>query len=426
MTEASLSSPLDAQRPGGAGNLAANMHSRTVLLAAAIAICQPALAQRGRITAPISGDRTEGHLSANSVTRPGFDYSLAFGGSGQDIATAVTLDRDANVYVVGCTWSPDFPVIRAFQETYGGSPGRGPYDAFIRKQSPDGRTVYYLSYLGGNGNDVATGIAVDRDGNAYVVGFTTSSDFPVTAGALQKQLKGTQNAFLTKINNRGELVYSTLLGGAGTDAAYAVAVDGDGNAYLTGYTSSSEFPVRGALQPGINQGCASPPIGPNVLGPLGSPYKSGDAFVSKINAEGTALVYSTYLGGTCADQGQGIAVDSSGSAYVAGVTKSLDFPATSGAVQPVFTSANNSGFLVKISPSGGSLVYATYLGGVGDDLATAVAVDADGNAFVTGSSFGLSRNLLDIGTCNQIYTAWGSPFPILSGAGAFVVKVNPS
>jgi hypothetical protein len=230
----------------------------------------------------------------------------------------------------------------------------------------------YSTYLGGTGDDYAFGIAVDLAGNAYVVGQTISTDFPTVSPVQSSHGNGNSDAFVTKFSPSGDLVYSTYLGGDCHEYAYAVALDSDGNAYVTGTTCSQQntFPLVNPLQPGS--------------------AGDWDGFVCKLNATGTALVYSTFLGGTLRDNPWGIAVDSSGNAYVVGGTTSANFP-TLAPLQPGFggKSYYNFGdaFITKINAAGSALVYSTFLGGLADDEASAVAVDADGNAYVTGSTF---------------------------------------
>ena len=181
----------------------------------------------------------------------------------------------------------------------GATPGQ---NIFVTKWSADGKQMLYSTYLGGGFYDFATGIAVDNQGNAYVTGYTFSQDFPVTPGALQTKNSGASNAFLAKVGPQGDrLLYATYLGGSVGDAASAIALDSVGNAYLTGYAGSSDFPVTaGAAQNRLKEKCAT----------LAPPFNLGDAFVSKINADTSQRVYSTFLGGTCGEQGLGIAVDS--------------------------------------------------------------------------------------------------------------------
>lgn len=224
----------------------------------------------------------------------------------------------------------------------------------------------YSTYLGGSGGDEGHAIAVDAAGNAYITGFTTSFDFP-TAAPLQSMSADGLDAFVTKLNAAGTaLIYSTYLGGDNTDIANGIAVDTAGNAYVTGLTLSSNFPTVNALQMA-----------------LASPFKT-DGFVTKLNAAGTALTYSTYLGGNGNDQGQSIAADATGNAYVAGFTSSTNFP-TANALQPAPGGSNDS-FVTKLNPTGTAFIYSTYLGGTGSESKAAVAIDAAGNAYVAGST----------------------------------------
>jgi Bacterial Ig-like domain (group 3)/Beta-propeller repeat len=262
-------------------------------------------------------------------------------------------------------------------------------------------TLSYSTYLGGNNDDIGLGIAVDAAGNAYIVGTTSSTNFP-TASPIQPVLggDGVGNAFVTKINAAGTaLIYSTYLGGStypgnGDNSGAAIAVDAAGNAYVTGYTDSTNFPTTAnAVQPASDG--------------------DRDAFVSKLNAAGTALVYSTYLGGSNLDEGDGIAVDASGDAYVTGFTDSTDFPTTTNSLQ----SALNGGaaFVTKLNAAGSGLVYSTYLGGA---EGFGIAVDASGNAYITGVT-----DSADFPTVNPIQaTIGGGLYP----ENAFVSKLNAS
>jgi hypothetical protein len=201
----------------------------------------------------------------------------------------------------------------------------------------------YSTYLGGSGGDQGYGIAVDANGNAYVTGITASTNFPTTPGVFQLNVIGGPHVFVTKLNPSGSaLVYSTYLGGSGLDYGVAVDVDATGNAYVTGYTLSKDFPTLWALQP-IN-------------------LDSYDAFVTKLNPTGSALVYSTYLGGGSSDFGLDIAVDATGNTYVSGEA-GANFPTTPGAFQSAFAGGPYDAFVTKLNPSGSALVYSTYLGG---------------------------------------------------------------
>lgn len=228
--------------------------------------------------------------------------------------------------------------------------------------------LVYSTYLGGsNTHDSGLGIAVDGFGNAYVTGYVfwghTSADFPTTAGAYQTAFGGGTDAFVAKLDPTGSsLVYSTYLGGSEWDSGRGIAVDDSGNAYVTGYTSSTDFPTVNAVQPAFGGG--------------------GDAFVVKLDATGSRLEYATYLGGRGADVGTGIAVDASGNAYIVGSTASPDFP-TANAVQPA-SGGFDDAFVVKLDATGSAFAYATYLGGRDGDAGTGIAVDGSGSAYVTG------------------------------------------
>jgi hypothetical protein len=253
-------------------------------------------------------------------------YSTYLGGSGGiDSGSGIAVDSAGNAYVIGGTTdSTDFPTMNPLQPVYGGNG-----DAFVAKLNPTGSALVYSTYLGGSGQDNGTGIAVDSAGNAYVTGYTSSTNFP-TMNPLQPTYGGHGDAFVSKIDPSGSaLGYSTYLGGSGDDYGYGIAVDGGGNAYVTGYTSSTNFPTMNPLQPTYG----------------GGEY---DAFVVKINPSGSALVYSTYLGGTEAEVGYGIAVDSGGNAYVTGATDSTDFP-TMNPLQPA-NAGSLDAFVAKINP----------------------------------------------------------------------------
>jgi hypothetical protein len=296
-------------------------------------------------------------------------YSTYLGGRGQALGYGIAVDGSGNAYVTGFT-NGDFPTTAgAFQTAPGGVP-----DAFVAKLDAAGTALLYSTYLGGSGADQGYGIAVDGSGNAYVTGFTNSSNFPTTAGALQTSLPGITNAFVAKLDAAGTaLLYSTYLGGSNLDAALGIAVDGSGNAYVTGSTRSTDFPTTaGAFQTSL-------------------PGRE-NAFVAKLDAAGTALVYSTYLGGSSFDAARGIAVDGSGNAYVTGSTFSRDFPTTAGALQTSYGGGGSDAFVAKLDAAGTALLYSTYLGGsTGSgidepltDLGNGIAVDGSGNAYVTG------------------------------------------
>ncbi|HEV2493118.1 MAG TPA: SBBP repeat-containing protein [Terriglobia bacterium] len=264
-------------------------------------------------------------------------YSTYLGGSAADSGQAIAVDASGNAYVAGSTASGNFPIANALQPSNGG----GDQDAFITKLSADGSALVYSTYLGGSGTDRAFGIALDSANNAYVVGDTTSTNFPTTSGVVQASNNGSSDAFATKLNTAGSaLVYSTLLGGSDLDRATGVAVDAGGHAFVTGLTQSSNFPTAHPFQTNFGGGtCGTSPC--------------SDAFVSELDAGAASLVYSTYLGGSGADSGQAIALDSSGNAYVAGGTASANFTAIGGAFQGTYGGVGASGnaFVAKINAS---------------------------------------------------------------------------
>jgi hypothetical protein len=318
-------------------------------------------------------------------------YATYLGGSSSDGSTGIAVDSSGNAYITGVTHSNNFPTtLGAVQRTYTGTG-----DAFVAKLNATGTALLYSTYLGGRGVNQANGITVDALGDAYVTGYTNSSDFPTTPGAMQTRLAGFHNGFVAKLNATGTaLVYATYLGGSGNDYASAIAVDATGNAYVTGSTYSTDFPTTsGAAQRTYGGG--------------------GDAFVAKLSSTGSALLYSTYLGGNSADQANGIAVDASGNAYLTGYTNSPNFPTTLGAVQTRLAGVQNA-FVAKLNATGTALVYATYLGGSGNDYGTAIAVDASGDAYVTGSTYSTDFPTTPL----VLQRAYG-------GAGdAFVAKLN--
>jgi hypothetical protein len=296
-------------------------------------------------------------LNANGNT---FIYSTYFGGTGTDQGNGIAADATGDAYVVGTTNSKNIPLAGTpFQSQLNGA-----QNAFVAKFNPSGSALIFSTYLGGNGSDSGNGIALDSAGDAYVAGQTSSTNFPVAA-AFQGTLGGVTNGFISKVKPDGTgLVFSTYLGGNASDLASSVALDSSGNAYVTGQTTSANFPIASPLQAAL-------------AGPA-------NAFVSEIKTDGSALVFSTFLGGAGNDQGNGIAVDSSGAVYVAGATTSANFP-TKAPLQAALEGDQN-GFASKIAANGASLAFSTYLGGSNGDRALAVAVNSSGTVYVTGQT----------------------------------------
>jgi len=311
-------------------------------------------------------------------------YATYLGGTGSEAAQGISLDGAGNAFVSGWTTSTNFPTVNPYQAANGGG-----YDAFAVKLSASGAALTYATYLGGSADERGYGSAIDAAGNAYLTGSTASANFP-TAGPLQATFGGGAiDAFVAKLSAAGSsLVYSTFLGGGATDYGRAIAVDGAGTAYVTGATGSTNFPTASPRQASSGGG--------------------SDAFVARLNAAGSALTWSTYLGGSGDDYGQGIAIDGAGSAFVTGRAGSTDFP-TASPVQASAGGGSFDAFVSKLNAAGSALTWSTYLGGSGDDEGLAIAVDASGNAWITGDTS--SSNFPP-----------GSTYA--GGSDAFVVKVN--
>lgn len=302
-------------------------------------------------------------------------YSTFIGGSASDGDRALAggtgiAVADGFAYITGSTLSSDFPTTRgAFDRDRARNE-----DAFVAKLNRAGSDLVYSTFLGGRGADFGDGIAIDAEGNAYVTGHTDSPTYPTTPSAYAPTFDvfgDSAEAFVTKLNPAGSrLVYSTFLGGGSDDMAKDIAVDADGAAYVVGWTWSFGFPTtEGAYD--------------ETEAPRDGTEDRTDGFVTKFDPTGSALVYSTFLGGTGFDYPSSIAVDADGSAYVAGFTQARDFPTTAGAYDRAYNGGWSDAFVTKLAPTGASLVYSTYLGGNKEDRGF-LAIDSAGNAYVTG------------------------------------------
>jgi len=357
-------------------------------------------------------------------------YTTYLGGSDSDVARGIAVDEQGNAYVVGETFSRDFPTVNALQPVYGGVPFS---DAFAVKLDPSGGTLLYSTYLGGaNGNDTAAAVALDESGTAWITGATNAANFPVRSPV--QPYAGGYDAFVTGLRSSGNrTLASTFLGGSGDDWARGIAIGPGGAITFCGSTDSADFPRLKAVQtakgfshdafvarlsaggtaldfstylggdgPDVATGAAADPSGAvAVTGYTGSlnfptwhPYQvrpggRGDAFVTRFSASGEQLIYSTYLGGNgienlaVSEQGA-IALDDEGSAFVTGLTTSKAFPVL-GALQKTLGGQADA-FVARLSPDGGSLLYSTYLGGKGAEGGFALALDGLGNAFITGQT----------------------------------------
>ena len=332
-----------------------------------------------------------------------------FGGTQTDYVQDVAVGPDGSIYATGYTGSADFPVRNPVQGRYAGCLEYACSDAFVIKFDPKGERILYATFLGGGvgdggGHDYGNAIAVAGDGSVFVAGTTFSSDFPTTDGAFKQEMgTGDQvDAFVAKLDPDGtRLVYATLLGGglgepnqggniAGDDGAEGLAVDAEGNAYVTGQTDAKDFPVQDPVQ-AVNGG-------------------GTDAFIAKLAPEGDRLLFSSFLGGTSDDKGAVVDVDDAGAIYVAGETQSTDFPTS----RPLQENSGNTaggglddGFVAKIegAPTGGTLAYATYLGGAGDDVIEDLALDGRAQVHVAGTT--ASRDFPTTGRAYQRRSAGG-------------------
>jgi hypothetical protein len=317
------------------------------------------------------------------VIDPSLTYSTYLGGSGEDEAFAIAVDASGNVYVAGQMASINFPAHSGTVSNIGG------FDAFVTKIDSAGSTLDFTTLLNGSSDDAAIGVAVAGSA-VYVVGNTVSANFPST-----KTLGsgGGQDAFVASLNSTsGATNYVTRVGGTGTETANAIAVDSSGNAYIGGQTDSTNFPTATPLQ-SSNGG-------------------TDDGFVAKINSSGSALVFSTYLGGSSGDLVTGVALDSSNNVYVTGITVSTNFPTTTGAFQTAAQGADDS-FVAEIKSDGSALTYSTYFGGSGADDALAIAVDSGGEAYITGNT-----------TSSDLPTANPAQKSNAGGNDVFVSKLN--
>jgi hypothetical protein len=353
--------------------------------------------------------------SLNSTTGTAV-YVTRIGGTGSDSGNAIAVDSTGNAYLVGETDSTNYPTTASpIQDQNAGTD-----DAFISKINPTGTGLIYSTYLGGSQGDLATGIALDSSNNAYVAGITGSSNFPTTTGAFQTAQKGTfDNGFVTEIKADGSAtIYSTYLGGSAGNDPYGIALDSAGEAYVTGSTSSTDFPT-------IN------PAQTSNAGGL-------DVFVTKFNSTGSALLFSTYYGGTLDDTATGIALDSFGDVYVTGRTASSTYPVSGTPFQGTISGSSDA-FVTELSNTG-FVVYSSFLGGTGNENSVAgdttlgplgaVAVDSSSNAYLAGdtdstTSFPLASPL---GCCGAYAGGLADGFVAKVGAAPadFSVAVSPT
>jgi uncharacterized protein (TIGR03437 family) len=333
------------------------------------------------------------------VIDPVLAYSSYLGSGGDEAGFAIAVDPTGNIYVAGFTDSSSFPGVNGAQKNFGGF-----LDGFIAKLNPGGTTLVYATYLGGTQQDACVSLAVDADGSVLVTGITDSVNFPTVSALQPRPGGGDFDAFVAKLNPAGSaFAWSTYLGGTGDDQGYAIALDSAGNACVTGVTDSVNFLKVQARQPDFG----------GVT----------DAFVTKFNATGAALLYSSYLGGAGVEFGTGVAVDANNNIYVTGVTDSLNFPT----VQPLQTNFGGGAadvFVTKLNSDFAAYGYSTYLGGSADDRialpGNAIAVDQNGSVYLTG--FTRSANFPVANALQPAFAGGSSDGP----SDAFVTKLNPA
>jgi hypothetical protein len=336
-------------------------------------------------------------------------YFTYLGGNSEDTALGITVDNSGNAYITGMTCSPNFPtnhpLYGQITSKYVSSKNGSFYapDAFVSELNTNGTNLVYSTYLGGSYYNIGNAIYVDAEHNAYVVGWTTSTNFPVTTNALQNKLQCTNsvdincNAFITEISTNGtNLLYSSYLGGNNYDDATSITVDTSNFIYVAGFTASTTFPKTNILYPNALSGFKYLNGATNA-----NATAAYDAFVCKFAPNFTNWVYSTYLGGTNNDEATGIAADSNGNAYVVGWTVSTNFPgiftnypgSCAGFVKNYMTNdlvnastATTNAFLTEISSDGSNILHTAVFGGLQMDVGNGVALDATGNIFVVGTA----------------------------------------
>ena len=355
------------------------------------------------------------------------NYSTYFGGRNADdtsVLNAIFADAAGNTYITGETDSQNFPTMNSLPLSWVGTFSSAT-NVIVAKFNPQGQPLY-STYLNGTGtsSDLGEAIVADAGGNAYVTGQTTSTNFQIqtSPAPFQATRKAFETAFVAKLAFSGStlsVMNSTYLGGTGSDSGMGIAIDTatPPNVYVTGQTTSTDFPTQGPISGTFTSGVYS---GGTYGAGTGNPT---DAFVTKLNGTFSALTYSTYLGGSGADVGYGIGLDASGNAYVTGSTASSNFP-TNKPLQAALGGASATNvFLAELNSTGNSLTYSTFLGGTGSDKAFGIAVDSTGNAYLAGRTTSANFPLMSGGAANT------NPFQSQLGSSsgnAFVAKVSPT
>jgi len=346
------------------------------------------------------------YIAKLSASGSSLEFATFLGGNLDETGGSIAIDSSGNVYITGITYSPDFPVTAgAFDSVFGGGTCGSTFcpDLFVAKLTADGSNLVYSTYLGGSSYDYGIGIGIDGSGAVTVIGDTSSSDITTTPGSIDTNYGGLWDGYIAKLNSDGtNLIYAAYLGGISGDYARSIAVDPSGIAYVSGNTGSEDFPTT-----------------PYAFDP--SCIDCSDAFVIKLSADGSNLIYGTFFGGSETESGHGIAIDPSGAVYLTGETYSVDLPTTPGAYDTTYNGVWDT-YVAKLTPDGSGCTYATYIGGNNKDFGYDIAVDKMGSAWVTGvtksADFPTTLYGFDLsyggGICNS------SPC-----FDAFFIKLNP-
>ena len=331
-------------------------------------------------------------------------FATFLGGIGADSVTAIAVDDLGFTYLAGSTTSPDFPTTPgAFDVGLNGG-----YDAFIVKLTPDGSALEYATFIGGAGDESVSAIEVVQTGEVLIAGKTASIDFPTTSGAFDTGYNGNGDAFVLRLNvNATDLVWSTFVGGVETDVAHGMSLDNQNNVYLSGDTTSSDFPT--------------------TPGAFDTDLGGRDAFAAKLSADGSLLAYATFLGGNDDDSAAAIRVDDGGNAFVAGRTRSIDFPTTPGAYDRSYNDFDpplwytGDAFVTKLNALGTELIYSTFVGGgLGDcEFACTMTTDQAGNVYLSGNT-----SSFDFPTTPGAFDETFNGGYVEGCCDAFVVKLN--
>ncbi|MHA2296531.1 MAG: SBBP repeat-containing protein [Candidatus Hodarchaeales archaeon] len=326
------------------------------------------------------------HIGINKDQETTLAYSTFIGGKDIDNSFEIILDSDNNVYITGRTLSYDFPVTdNASDSSYNYG-----YDAFVTKLSNDGSTLIFSTYIGGSGDDYGRAIMLDNENNVYIAGSTTSKDFPTTSNAYDSTYNGgAKDIFIVKLSADGsEILYSTYIGGKNTETCTSLALDSSGNMCFTGATRSIDYPTTDNAFNSMYSGGTG----------ASESWVGGDVYITKLSADGSTLLYSTFIGGFANEQSWSIALDNSDNMYFNGYTESYDFPTTNNAYRSIFSGMGDS-FACKLSTDGSELTFSTFIGGISYDVAYPFVLDDENNMYIPGytysHNFPTTRNAYD-------------------------------